>query len=119
VTGPATGLKVAIALAVGLLVVGCGMPGYDQRGGQVITDKIAAASSPLVLSVEYQRGDYMDPASTNVVVRPGVTKVQAVTLICDVIDPIIAAGDPPESFGVTVWDSTESAVLATDDDPCA
>jgi hypothetical protein len=108
----------SIAIAVGFLVLGCSAPSYDQRGGQAITDKIQAASSPVVLSVAYKRGDYMDPADVIVLARPGATKVEATRLVCDVIDPIIAAGDPPASLSVMVWDATQSHILATDDDNC-
>lgn len=106
-----------MALILVLLVSGClGFPSYDQRGGPAIAARIRAGNSPLVESVTYKPGDYLDPATIDIALRPGVTTAQARSLICDLAMPAVRAGAPPDSLGVSAW--TGDAIIASDQDPC-
>lgn len=92
---------------------------YDQRGGPAIARVIQEAHSPIVTDVWYNAGDYMDPASVTVVLRRGVPQDQALAFVCEIVLPAVRQGDPPDSFGVEVWDNNVTRIVATDlDDEC-
>jgi hypothetical protein len=98
-----------------MAVVACG---YDQRGGQAIADSIRT-SSPLVQAVDYRPGTMEEPPVIQVGVRSGVTRTEAIGLVCNVIKPIIAAGKPPDKLEVEVYDLATFQSLAHDTEPCA
>lgn len=97
-------------VAVGGCLIGCSLY-YDQRGGPAIADAIRESSPPSVIDVSYRAGDYVDGATVNVTMEGTVAQVEA--FVCDVVEPIVRSGDPPEGLGVWVWDSNEE-VLAVD-----
>src|SRR5215468_6413962 len=91
-------LVAVVLVAVGL--VGCGAEvGYDQRGGPAIAEAIRSAGSSLVATVAYHPGDFMDAATIDVTLVPGAGRSDARSLVCSVIRPALAAGDPPDSLG--------------------
>jgi hypothetical protein len=92
------------------LLTGCYLR-YDQRGGPAIADAIREASPPSVLEVDYVAGDYMDPSRVDVTMDGSVAEAEA--FLCDVVEPIVHTGDPPDSLGVTVYDS-DGEILAVD-----
>ena len=59
----------------------------------------------------------MDPASVEIMLRPDANPEQIRSLVCDVVRPAIAAGDPPESFGVLIF-ADRRGLVATEDEPC-
>ena len=110
-------LVAVVLVAVGL--VGCGAEvGYDQRGGPAIAEAIRSAGSPLVATVAYHPGD-MDAATIDVTLVPGAGSSDARSLVCSVIRPALASGDPPDSLGVDVRDAQGAEVLASDLDTAA
>ena len=117
-------LLVAIAVVIGATLVtavaGCvgGFKDYDQRGGPAIADRIRAANSPLVESVTYVPGDFMDAATIDIRLGSGVSPAEAKALICEVARPAVEAGDPPEGLGVSAWDQGLTRIVAHDLDPC-
>ena len=86
-------------------------PAYDQEGGPAIADAIRNASPPSVLDVYYRDGDFMDGATVNITMEGTVPEAEA--FLCEVVDPIVRNGDPPEGLGVWVWDPNDE-VLAVD-----
>jgi hypothetical protein len=112
-----------LAIAGSIVVFGlvaCGAEvGYDQRGGPAIAEAIRSAGSPLVMTVVYHPGDFVDTATIDVILVRGAGSSEARTLVCSVIRPALAAGVPPDSLGVDVWDAQEAEVLASDFDTAA
>jgi hypothetical protein len=74
---------------------------YDQKGGPAIADAIREASPRSVLDIYYTPGDYMDSATVNITMD--VTVAEAEAFVCEVVEPIVRNGDPPEGLGVWVW----------------
>lgn len=107
----AVGVRAIAVAAFGMCLVGCFPPGYDQKGGPAIADAIRESSPPSVLEVHYQDGDFMDAATVQITMEGTVAGAEA--FLCGVVEPIVRNGDPPESFGVWVWDPDEE-VLAVD-----
>lgn len=100
-----------------LLIGGChGFAAYDQRDGAAIADAIRAAGATSIQDVTYKPGDYLDPATIDVILKPGVSKADAAGLVCSVVKPAIAAARPPDSLGVVLWDPTATSVVATEQD---
>lgn len=112
---------VLIAGVLALALLGCGIGdhgGYDQRGGPAIAERIRDASSPIVQDVAYNPGDYMDAATIDIILRPGVGADEARAFICDVAVPAVVNGDPPDSLGIDAWDATSTRIVASDLDAC-
>jgi hypothetical protein len=112
---------IPIAGVVALALLGCGIGdqgAYDQRGGPAIAEHIRRASSPIVQEVAYNPGDYMDAATIDIILRPGVGADEARAFICDVAVPAMASGEPPDSLGIAAWDATSTRIVASDLDAC-
>lgn len=111
--------RAALGIAMLSLVAACqSFPSFDQAGGQSIADQIAASHSPIVGSLVLHPGDYLDGASVQITLRPGVADADAVALMCDLIEPAIRNGNPPTGFTVDIWDDTSSRIVVTEDRPC-
>jgi hypothetical protein len=103
----------AIVIAAAGLVGGCdSLRGYDQRDGPAIAEAIQRQASPDVLRVVYLPGDFMDPASIQVHVAPGVDEDVAYVLYCNAIWPAVTTRTAPEAFGIDVLDPAGRLLLS-------
>ena len=106
----------AVASVTVLALVGCSF-GYDQQGGPAIADAIRESSPPNVTEVYYREGDFMDGATVRVTMEG--TVAEAETFVCDVVNPIVQNGDPPEGLGVWVFDANEGVLAVDWDTSCS
>jgi len=104
-------------VAVGCLGACSPLDGYDQEGGPAIASQITSARSPIVVSVSYEPGDAVDPASIRIVVRESASVESIGDLMCGVVAPALLEGAPPVSFSVLVFDES-SREVADDEYPC-
>lgn len=110
----------AVACAIlALTIVACSsFDRYDQKGGPTIASEIEAATGSGVKDVSYTLGDYLDPATVVILMNAGATSRDADEIICRVVAPIVASGDPPTGFSVSVFDEASTTMLASDADAC-
>jgi hypothetical protein len=108
------GLTLAL-IPLTLFVTGCtdGL-GYDQRGGLAIADHIRELSSPLVSTVDYRAGNFMDSATIDITLMLGVADEDAKAFVCEVALPWAESSDPPDGLGIDVWDSASKRIVASD-----
>ncbi len=78
---------------------------YEQRGGPRIAEAIRATGSPIVVSVDYVAGDFMDSATIHVRVRDDATRDQIRAFACGFVLPAMDSGDPPRGLSVDFSDS--------------
>jgi hypothetical protein len=102
------GCALAISI-VNVSLVSCVLA-YDQKGGAAIADEIRTASPATVQEVAYVEGDFMDGARVDIVMRADATVDEAEALMCDVVQPIFDAGDPPDSLVVLAFDEGGSVL---------
>ena len=86
---------------------------YDQRGGPAIADHIRSLESPLLDDVHYRAGDFMDAATIDLVLMPGVETSDARAFMCATALPWAEAADPPDGLSIVAWDRA-GKVLASD-----
>lgn len=75
--------------ALALALAGCystSTPGLERAG-----ERVRQAESPLIVSVEYQQGDSLDPEELTVRLVPTATEADRAAVWCEVIMPLGAA----------------------------
>lgn len=92
---------------------------YDQKGGPEIASKIKSANLANVKDATYKPGDYLDPASVTILMGPQTTSDEAHRLMCNLISPIVANGNPPSDFSIFIFDETGNTLIASDTDSCS
>lgn len=85
----------------GFLVAGCIFP---DRGTAIAND-IRGAEHPLIDTIEYGGDDDDSGPLIEIWLRPGTTRDQARAIACDVVNPAVERGSPPEAFGYVLYDS--------------
>ena len=104
-----------LAPVLAIVVSGCATGGgYDQRGGPAIAEHIRDLGSPLVLTVQYARGDFVDSAMIDITLQPGVSDADAKEFLCTVAIPWAESSDPPAGLGIDLWNSSSTRLVASD-----
>lgn len=84
------------ALGSALLAVLVGGCIFPDRGTAIAKD-VTDAKHPLIAKVEYNGDDDDSGPRMDVVLRPGATRDDARTVVCQVVKPAIERGSPPQS----------------------
>jgi hypothetical protein len=109
-------------LVVGLpaLTFGCGRPSMSvapDRDREIVAS-FEQRAPEIVLRVDYQPGDDLDPPVIYVVVGHGLSRNQAVDLLCRVVRPALDAAGLSAAPSVEIWDDESTATLA-DESSCS
>jgi hypothetical protein len=76
---------------------------WSNEPGEALAERIRAANSPLIQTVEFRPLTMIDPPEVHVIVVPSVTEDQADRLWCDVVAP--AGGSQFEgNLGALIYD---------------
>jgi hypothetical protein len=110
-----TALTLGAVLLVWLVVNGLVMVFPDR--GTAIANDIRDAEHPLIETIEYGGDDDSSGPMIEIWLRAGTTREQARAIACDVVNPAVERGSPPEALGYVLYDS-EGEFLATDQTPC-
>jgi hypothetical protein len=109
VTGRVAGLLVAA-----LVVSGCATDPL-----LLIAKDISDARHPLIERIEPSTGERNGSGSPMIQIRlkAGATEADGLAIACDLVNPAIQRGDPPEALQYYVYNAT-GALLSHDRTPC-
>jgi len=100
-----------------LLLVGCG-GGDINAVGATVADEIRVVDSPLIARVVFTPADMVDDAAIDVILRQGATRKEALSVLCDIVSPLIAAANPPRPITVGAYASDGFSILGNGPADC-
>jgi hypothetical protein len=100
-----------------LLFIACGGRGVNAVGAD-LANEIRRVDSPLIAKVDFTPADMVDEAAIRVVLREGATRPDALSVLCEIVGPLIAAADPPAPIGTAAYAWDEVTVLGNGPADC-